>query len=193
MVAQIGRSTERDAERWPGRTFVLSFTACCEIMSLIQQLGLKPGELVEVRSELEILDTLDDATLDGLPFMPEMLAYCGRQYRVYKRADKTCDTVSAERGLSLFRRMERTVHLTMLRCDGAAHGGCQTGCLMFWKEAWLRRASARREPVELNARGWRLRRRSHAESTQRFTPRGAPCVRICRTAPASRADRAAWN
>jgi len=27
----------------------------------------------------------------------------------------------------------------MLRCDGAAHGDCQAGCLLFWKEAWLER------------------------------------------------------
>ena len=117
-------------------------------MSVVEQLDLRPGELVEVRSEAEILATLDDeATLDGLPFMPEMLAHCGRQYRVYKRADKTCDSVSAERGLPLFRRMERTVHLSLLRCEGTAHGGCQAGCLMFWKEAWLRRSSERNEPV----------------------------------------------
>jgi hypothetical protein len=111
-------------------------------MNVVQQLDLRPGEFVEVKSEAEILATLDDdATLDGLPFMPEMLAYCGRRYRVHMRADKTCDAASAEQGLGLFRSMERTVHLSMLRCDGAAHGGCQAGCLMFWKESWLRRSS----------------------------------------------------
>jgi hypothetical protein len=111
-------------------------------MTMSQQLDLRPGELVEVRAEAEILATLDDnGALEGLPFMPEMLKFCGRQFRVHKRADKTCDAVSAERGLSLFRSMERTVHLSLLRCDGAAHGGCQAGCLTFWKEAWLTRVS----------------------------------------------------
>jgi hypothetical protein len=33
--------------------------------------------------------------------------------------------------------MEDAVHLEELRCDGLAHGGCQAGCLLFWKEAWL--------------------------------------------------------
>jgi hypothetical protein len=100
------------------------------------ELDLRPDEWVIVRSQAEILATLDDdGTLEGLPFMPEMLAHCGQRYQVFKRADKTCDTVSWT-GL---RRMERTVHLKMLRCDGAQHGGCQAGCLLFWKEAWLKR------------------------------------------------------
>lgn len=99
-------------------------------------LNLRAGELVEVRSKAEILATLDgQGRKDALPFMPEMLEYCGRTFRVYKRADKTCDTI---RGTGS-RRMENAVHLTNVRCDGAAHGGCQAGCLMFWKEAWLKR------------------------------------------------------
>ena len=67
--------------------------------------------------------------------MPEMLAFCGARFQVHKRADKTCDTVA----WSGLRRMDRTVHLKMLRCNGADHGGCQAGCLMFWKEVWLKR------------------------------------------------------
>ena len=35
--------------------------------------------------------------------------------------------------------MTQAVHLEGIRCDGSAHGGCQAGCLIFWKEAWLRR------------------------------------------------------
>ena len=97
-------------------------------------LGLKPGELVRVRSAREIFDTLDEhGRLDGLPFMPEMVAYCGRTFPVDKRADKTCD------GLGQLRRMEHAVHLANVRCDGAAHGGCQAACLTYWKEAWLER------------------------------------------------------
>ena len=99
---------------------------------------LRAGEWVVVRSEAEILATLDEnAALDGLPFMPEMLAFCGRRLRVHRRADKTCDTITGDtRG----RRMRGTVHLEGVRCDGAAHGGCQAACLMLWKEAWLARA-----------------------------------------------------
>jgi hypothetical protein len=90
-----------------------------------------------VKSKDEILATLDrDGRLDGLPFMPEMFEYCGRRLRVSKRAHKTCDPPSGLAG----RRMLSTVHLEDIRCDGQAHGGCQAGCLFFWKEAWLKPA-----------------------------------------------------
>jgi hypothetical protein len=103
-----------------------------------RSLGLRAGELVEVRSREEILATLDEkGQLDSQPFMPEMLAYCGRQFPVRANAHKTCDTVQHTGA----RRMENTVHLADLRCDGQAHGGCQAECLLFWKEAWLKRVS----------------------------------------------------
>jgi hypothetical protein len=103
-----------------------------------RRLNLRAGEWVNVRSKEEILSTLDEnGRLDQLPFMPEMFAYCGKRFRVWKRAHKTCDTVNKTGG----RRMLATVHLQELRCDGTAHGGCQAACLIFWKEAWLRRAA----------------------------------------------------
>jgi hypothetical protein len=93
------------------------------------------GDWVEVRSIDEILATLDaQGSLEALPFMPEMLAFCGRRFPVVKVAHKTCDPT----GASDLRRMENTVHLET-RCDGASHGGCQAGCLLFWKTAWLKR------------------------------------------------------
>jgi hypothetical protein len=102
-------------------------------------LNLRAGELVEVRGADEILRTLDErGMLDSLPFMPEMLSFCGKRFRVYRRADKACDTID----WGTLRRMENAVHLEALRCDGSAHGGCQAGCLIYWKEAWLKRVSA---------------------------------------------------
>jgi hypothetical protein len=96
---------------------------------------LRAGEWVQVRTAQEILATLDaNHCLDGLPFMPEMLQYCGRRFRVFKSAHKTCDTIQS----FTIRRMSDAVHLEDLRCDGAAHDGCQAGCLLFWKEVWLR-------------------------------------------------------
>ena len=101
---------------------------------------LKAGEIVEVASREEILRTLDkDGRLDGLPFMPEMFALCGRRMRVFKRGHKTCDTTDTTRRTHESRSMHHAVHLEGARCDGRAHGGCEAGCLLFWKEAWLRR------------------------------------------------------
>lgn len=98
---------------------------------------IRKGERARVRIREEILATLDaDGSLGGLPFMPEMLQYTGQEFPVHARADKTCDTVHMT-GTS--RQMRDTVHLAGLRCDGSAHGGCQAGCLLFWREEWLER------------------------------------------------------
>jgi hypothetical protein len=92
--------------------------------------------VVEVRSPAEILATLGtDGALDGMPFMPEMARLAGRRYTVSRRVDKICDTIAATGS----RRMRDTVYLEDLRCDGSGHGGCQAGCKIYWKEAWLRR------------------------------------------------------
>jgi hypothetical protein len=98
-------------------------------------MSLHVGEWVEVRSKEEILRSLDsNGRLDGLPFMPQMFQYCGRRFRVYKSAHKTCDTINATGG----RWLPDGIHLENLRCDGKEYGGCQAACLIFWKAAWLK-------------------------------------------------------
>src|SRR6267143_5114480 len=98
-------------------------------------LNIIVGELVEVRSREEILSTLDqNGKLDAMPFMPEMLQYCGKRFRIFKRADKTCDNI---RDWSL-RRVKNAVHLAGVRCDGSSHADCDAGCLLFWNERWLK-------------------------------------------------------
>jgi hypothetical protein len=93
------------------------------------------GQLVEVRSAEEIMATLDEnGELDALPFMPEMLQYCGKQLRVGKVANKVCDTMTR----SGMRKMDDAVHLLNIRCDGSQHSGCQAACLIYWKNAWIR-------------------------------------------------------
>jgi hypothetical protein len=100
---------------------------------------LRRGDLVEVKSPAEIVATLDErGDLDGLPFMPEMVPYCGRRFTVQARADKVCDTVR----FSGSRRLPNSVLLDDLRCDGSGHHGCQAECRFFWKEAWLEKVTA---------------------------------------------------
>jgi hypothetical protein len=94
---------------------------------------LMPGDWVEVRSGAEVAATLGaDGCLEGMPFMPEMAAHCGRRYQVLLRAERTCTFPHGHRSLA------GAVVLRSLRCDGALHGGCQLGCMIYWKEAWLR-------------------------------------------------------
>ena len=96
---------------------------------------LMPGDIVEVRTVEEILATLDqNGALEHLPFMPEMRDFCGRRFRVSRRAFKTCVD---DREM---RRLNDTVFLEEVRCNGASHAGCDRGCLIFWKTAWLKPA-----------------------------------------------------
>lgn len=98
------------------------------------------GDWVEIRSEAEILSTLDDAgCLGGMPFMPEMLQYCGQKARVSAVAHKTCETAHKT---YTGRRVSRAVHLEGLRCDGSYHGGCDAQCNLFWKDSWLKPAGS---------------------------------------------------
>jgi hypothetical protein len=109
--------------------------------------SLRRGDLVEVRSPGEILASLDgQAMFAGVPFMPEMVGFCGRRFVVSARADKMCETF---RFTSV--RLPDTVFLEDLRCDGSGHDGCQAECRIFWKEAWLRRVEPSEPAMPIDA------------------------------------------
>lgn len=100
-------------------------------------MGFRTGDRVVVKSREEILASIDRAgELESMPFMAEMLPFCGRELEVSAVAHKTCDTVNKTGG----RRVANAVHLKGVRCDGSVHGGCQAACLIFWKTEWLRPA-----------------------------------------------------
>lgn len=136
------------------------------------KLDLKVGDWVVVRSADEILATLDqNARFEALPFMPQMLQYCGKKLQVHKRAHKLCDTAFGTGG----RELNDAVFLGDLRCDGAAYGGCEMRCTIIWKEAWLRRATAADDAIasppseRLEALVWKGTKR-----TQRGDASGQP-------------------
>ena len=88
------------------------------------------GQWVEVRSIDEVQTTLDaQGKLYGLPFMPEMIKYCGRKFRVSRRADRIfldhyCYVA----------RLKDAVFLEDLRGDGQSHDGCQMAANCFGKK-----------------------------------------------------------
>ncbi len=103
------------------------------------------GDWVVVRSESEILATLDEnGCIDGLPFQPEMLRHCGQRLQVFRAAHKSCDYST---GGADGRLMGPVVHLEGTRCDGSAHDGCQAHCHLFWHDRWLRRADEPAAPA----------------------------------------------
>lgn len=105
---------------------------------------LRRGDAVEVCGENEVRAGLNaDGKLEGLPFMPEMARYCGRRFRVHGRVEKVYLD-----GRGYKARLPGTVLLEEVRCDGSAHGGCQSGCLLLWKEAWLKPANGAPSPPD---------------------------------------------
>jgi hypothetical protein len=118
----------------------------------------RPGDLVEVRTPDEIIQTLDtDGALDRLPFMPEMLEFCGQRFRVSRRALTACCSVP---GWPLGFTADDIVTLDGVRCTGVAHDGCQKTCLIYWHEVWLRKVEDIAVQSELGLKGMdRLRAR----------------------------------
>jgi hypothetical protein len=104
-----------------------------------EPLELRQGEWVQVRDLHEIHTTLDrDGRYRGLSFMPEMMQFCGKKFKVYRRVEAIRLETTGE-----MRRMKSpTVFLEGVFCDGSFHGGCHRSCFCFWKEAWLKRISS---------------------------------------------------
>jgi hypothetical protein len=124
---------------------------------------LYPGDLVEVKGADEILQTLDGGgAMDHLPFMPEMLEFCGKQFRVSQRVLVACFSgAGSPRGF----RGDDVVTLDGLRCSGTDHDGCQKACMIFWREAWLRKVDDPIPQSKLDlAGGERLRARLKTSS-----------------------------
>jgi hypothetical protein len=144
---------------------------------------LRVGDVVEVRSAEEILATLDQkAELENLPFMPEMLQFCGKRMTVHKVAHKLCDFITGTGQ----RWMNDAVHLTGARCSGQAHGGCQTACSLYWKEAWLRPVTPDTAPqqttrtsnsADIAVLGRVTRKEPAADGSERFSCQGTEMLR----------------
>jgi len=137
-LERVGRPyfSTRPRERSPGIAAHLRRWLLNLLPGSRSRLRLRPGEWVRVRPFSAIATTLDEnGSLDALPFMPEMVPYCGRHFRVFRRIDKIHDYYTP--GGTGLRRLHDSVTLDDLRCSGAAHGGCQAACQFIWKEAWL--------------------------------------------------------
>jgi hypothetical protein len=174
--AVVGRALRAEALRadqsWVELATTKEWALQTAEQTVLEPLSLRVGQLVEVRGAEEILATLDEnGELDSLPFMPEMLRYCGQRLTVYRSAHKACDTISR----TGVREMTDAVHLigdvgpvsgatlrrtagtdVGVRCDGSAHDGCQAACLIYWKTAWLRPVDDATAPVQPAVDGQRL-------------------------------------
>lgn len=104
---------------------------------------LQPRDWVDVRGLDEIAATLEEGErLQGLHFMPEMKAFCGGRYRVFKRVE----TIKLETTGAVQRLRIPVVSLEGVYCDGADHMGCDRACFHLWREEWLKRVTRDEQP-----------------------------------------------
>jgi hypothetical protein len=61
-----------------------------------------------------------------------MKKFCGKQFVVKKNLDRIFVEGMGNR------RIENTVILDKVTCDGNSHGKCQRSCTLLWKESWLK-------------------------------------------------------
>ena len=112
-------------------------------MSQDEAIGrFKAGDWVQVKTWEEIARTLDaNGTTDGLPFMPEMVEFCGGRYQVRRYAEQSC--MEAPGGYYITRTFNQKdlVLLDGLHCSGLNHDGCQRMCSLFWKSCWIRKCA----------------------------------------------------
>jgi hypothetical protein len=134
------------------------------------------GDAVQVRSFAEIAATLDDSgMLEGMPFLPEMLEYCGRTMTVRWRVNKVLQGYD-KGGL---RAIKSTVLLDEAFCNGEAHGDCQRMCFFLWKTAWLKPERGRSPDLVESADGGAL---AEADPRVRDLPRDRVCQATALTA-----------
>jgi hypothetical protein len=104
-------------------------------------LNLQPGEWVRVKSYKAILATCDEADKNrGMKFDAEMVPYCGRTYRVLRRATKILN----EKTGKMQELKNPCIILEGVVCQ-SRYSECRLFCprsiYSFWREIWLERVS----------------------------------------------------
>lgn len=102
-------------------------------------LNLQPGELVRIRSKLEIEQTLDANFKNrGLWFDKEMTRFCGGEYRVRARIDRQID----ERSGKMITFKTPCITLEGVTATGEYFEFAPLDERIYWREIWLERITA---------------------------------------------------
>ena len=101
-----------------------------------ESLSLQVGDIVEVKSLQEIIETLDkNGKNRGLHFSLDMAEHCGKQFRVRSRLDRMILEWSGD-----LRQLKNTVILENVYCNCPyTFGGCQRLAYQYFREIWLRK------------------------------------------------------
>ena len=119
----------RGAQRYPYRQGELNNTPT-------YKLDLRPGEIVQIKTHQEILETLDRNNKNrGLWFDTEMVKYCGGIYRVLCRVQKIIDLKTRK----MVNLPNDCIILEGVTVRGDYHRFNPHNEYPFWREIWLKR------------------------------------------------------
>jgi hypothetical protein len=112
-----------------------------DVPTPVENLNLKPGELVQIRPYYEILRTLNANNRNrGLYFDAEEVPYCGKTYRVAKRVERIIN----ERTGKMQEMKTPCVILDSVICE-SRYSECRLFCprsiYPYWREIWLKRVA----------------------------------------------------
>ncbi|WP_051333794.1 hypothetical protein [Mesorhizobium sp. WSM3224] len=140
FVALLVRAMAMDMLHHFGLMKTLPLQGPGKVGSKREMLGLKPGELVRVRSAEEIAATLDHrGESSGLSFDREMLPHCGGTFRVKTAVQRIVD----EKTGRMLKIPKDCIILDGVACSGelSVNGRwfCPRAIYPFWRESWLTR------------------------------------------------------
>jgi len=103
-------------------------------------LNLQPGEWVQVKSQEEILDTINVNGFNrGMRYDMEMSKYAGSRYRVQMRVDRLINEQTGK----MMEMKSPCIQLEDVYCRAECTSmrlGCPRASNTYWREIWLRRA-----------------------------------------------------
>jgi len=104
-------------------------------------LNLRPGEWVEVRSQEEILATINQNGFNrGMRYDMEMSKYCGERYQVQMRVERLINEVTGK----MMTMKNPCIQLEDVYCRAECTNqrlGCPRASNTYWREIWLRRVN----------------------------------------------------
>ncbi len=102
-------------------------------------LNLQPGEWVQVKSQEEILDTINVNGFNrGMRYDMEMSKYAGNRYRVQMRVDRLINEQTGK----MMEMKSPCIQLENVYCRAECTSmrlGCPRASNTYWREIWLRR------------------------------------------------------
>lgn len=111
----------------------------------VDNLDLHPGDVVQTKTQDEIVQTLDRHGKNrGLAFRPELVRHCNGQFKVLRRLEKIIDPKTSK----MISMGGKCVILEGAVCGGQLRRFCPRMNYTYWRDIWLRKISSPSDRME---------------------------------------------